>query len=88
MDLMVISYIYMTSDYIKVLENNLLPFVERIYGANYVFQQNNDRIHTSKLMRTFFNPWMPKVTQLPVLAEGVQVYPETFMVTEHQPKVC
>ena len=29
------------ADYIKVLENNLLPFAERKYGANYVFQQDN-----------------------------------------------
>ena len=42
-----------SADYIKVLENNLLPFAERIYGANYVFQQDNAPIHTSKLTRTF-----------------------------------
>ena len=30
-----------SADYIKVLENNLLPFDERMYGANYVFQQDN-----------------------------------------------
>ena len=42
-----------SADYIK-MENNLLPFGERIYGANYVFQQDNDPIHTSKLTGTFF----------------------------------
>ena len=26
-----------SADYIKVLENNLLPFAERMHGANYVF---------------------------------------------------
>ena len=43
-----------SADYIKVLENNLLPFAERMCGANYVFQQDNTPIHTSKLTRTFF----------------------------------
>ena len=47
------------ADYIKVLENNLLPFAERMFGANYVFQQDNApiyiySIHTSNLTRTFF----------------------------------
>ena len=36
------------------MENNLLPFAERMYGANYVFQQDNAPIHTSKLTGTFF----------------------------------
>ena len=44
-----------SADYIiKGLENNLLSFAERMYGANYVFQQNNAPIHTYKLTRTFF----------------------------------
>ena len=42
-----------SADYIKVLENNL-PFAERKYGANYVFQQDNAPIHISKPTRTFF----------------------------------
>ena len=37
-----------------MLENNLLPFAKRMHGANYVFQQDNTPIHTSKLTRTFF----------------------------------
>ena len=43
-----------SSDYIKVLENNLPPFAERMYGVHYVFQQDNAPTHTSKLTRTFF----------------------------------
>ena len=42
-----------SEEYIKVLENNLLPSAERIYGANYVFQQDNAPIHASKLTRAF-----------------------------------
>ena len=42
-----------SADYNKVLENNLLPFAEKMYGANYVFQQDKP-IHSSKLTRTFY----------------------------------
>ena len=38
-----------SADYVKVLANNILTFAKRKYGANYVFQQDNDPIHTSKL---------------------------------------
>ena len=41
-----------SAEYFQVSENNLLPFAERMYGANYVLQQDNDPIHTSKLTRT------------------------------------
>ena len=34
-----------------MLENNLLPFDERMCDANYVFQQDNALIHTSKLFQ-------------------------------------
>ena len=30
-----------SADYIKVLENNLLPFAERMYCANYIYQKDN-----------------------------------------------
>ena len=36
------------ADFMKVLENNLLPFAERIFCANYVIQQDNALIHTDK----------------------------------------
>ena len=43
-----------SADYVKVLENNLQTFAKKMYSANYVFQQDNTPIHTSKLTRTFF----------------------------------
>ena len=43
-----------SADYTKVLANNLLSFSKRMYGANYVFQQDIAPIHISKLTRTFF----------------------------------
>ena len=54
-----------SADYIKVLENNLLPFAERMYDANYVFQQDASPIHTSKLTRTFFQERNIKVLSWP-----------------------
>ena len=40
-------------DYIKVLEDHFLPFLEAYY-KNFSFQQDNAPIHTSKLTKTFF----------------------------------
>ena len=41
-------------NYIKLLEDHLLPFAKYYQGGNFIFQQNNAAIHTSKLMKTFF----------------------------------
>ena len=43
-----------SADYIKILEDHLLPFGEAYYGNNFIFQQDNASIHTSKLTKTFF----------------------------------
>ena len=43
-----------SADYIKVLEDHLLPFGETYYGKNFIFLQDNTLIHTSKLTKTTF----------------------------------
>ena len=43
----------------------LLPLVDRICGANYIFQQDNTLIHTSKLTKTFFQERNIKVLSWP-----------------------
>ena len=44
-----------SADYVKGWQNNILTFAKRKYGTNYVFQQDNAPIYTSKLTRTFFH---------------------------------
>lgn len=44
-----------SNDYRLTLENYLLPFAWSTYGLDYVFQQDNARIHVSKLMKSWFS---------------------------------
>ena len=71
------------ADYIKMLENNLLPFAERMYAANYVFQQDYAPIHTSKLTRTFFHSLM---IQLRSCWKVHVCIPETFLTSRARTK--
>ena len=41
-------------DYIKVIEDHLLPFGEYYYGKNFIFQQDNALILAYKLTKTTF----------------------------------
>lgn len=43
-----------SSDYINVLTNNLLLFAEELGGPNWIFQQDNASIHTSKMTKKWF----------------------------------
>ena len=41
-------------DYVEVLNSHLLPIAETLGGPNYVYQQDNAPIHTSKLTKKWF----------------------------------
>ena len=56
-----------SADYIIVLEDYLLPFAKRKYGANYVFQQDNAPIHTSELISHLFQERNTNVLSWPDL---------------------
>ncbi|GBN66773.1 Transposable element Tcb1 transposase [Araneus ventricosus] len=50
-------------DYIRVLEVNLRPSVQRLFGRKrYIFQQDNARPHTAKITKT----WL-RTKHVPVL---------------------
>ena len=40
--------------YISILETSMVPSARELIGQNYVFQQDNDPKHTSKLAKTWF----------------------------------
>ena len=44
-----------SNDYIYIISEYLLPFIDRIYGRDCIFQQDNASIHASSITRTFFN---------------------------------
>lgn len=44
-----------SSDYIKVLECSLLPFLQQNNGVEWVFQQDNAAIHVSRETKSWFN---------------------------------
>ena len=58
-----------SADYIKVIENHLPPFGEAYYGNNFILQQDNASIHTSKLTKTFFKSKNLKVTSWPACSQ-------------------
>jgi hypothetical protein len=43
-----------SQDYVRVLENHLLPVGEQICGPNWIFQQDNASIHTSRFTKNWF----------------------------------
>lgn len=43
-----------SQDYIMTLENHLLPFAWANYGTNFIFQQDNARIHTAVAVKEWF----------------------------------
>ena len=43
-----------TQKYLEILESNLIPSKDRLGGENFIFQQDNARIHTSKEAENWF----------------------------------
>ena len=39
--------------YQKILEEHLIPFAQEIYGQNWIFQQDNAPIHSSRPTKTW-----------------------------------
>jgi len=57
--------------YTYTLSEHLLPFTDYHYGVDYVFQQDNASIHTSSLIKSWFEeynidvmPWLSKSSDL------------------------
>lgn len=47
-DLIKIDGILRHEGYLKMLQDNAMPSVERLCGQNFVFQEDNDRKHSSR----------------------------------------
>lgn len=54
-----------SSDYIDVLENSLLPFLEANREVPYIFQQDNARIHVSRETNRFFTNCSIQIMEWP-----------------------
>ena len=54
--------------YTTTLSNHLLPFADRLYGKEFVFQQDNAAIHTSRTTKEFFRHYKINVMEWPALS--------------------
>ena len=60
--------------YINLIKEQINNHAERISGLNYIFQQDNASVHTSRLVQSYFNennisilPWPECSTDLNII---------------------
>ena len=60
--------------YINLIEEQINNHAERISGADYIFQQENVSVHTSRLVQSYFNennisnlPWTARSSDLNII---------------------
>ncbi|GJQ74371.1 hypothetical protein Trydic_g21246 [Trypoxylus dichotomus] len=56
-DIVKIEEVLKKQQYRHILENIAIPSGLRLLGPNFVFQQDNDPKHVSKLCKTICNTW-------------------------------
>ena len=57
--------------YINLIEEQINNYAERVPGSDYIFQQNNAPVHTSRLIQSYFSesdisilPWSARSSDL------------------------
>ena len=52
-------------DYVDIICNKVIPFSNKMYGKNWIFQQDNAPVHTSNITKTFLRDNNIKVLSWP-----------------------
>lgn len=67
-DLVILNGKQRSDNYIGTLNNHLLPFSDRFYKQNYIFQHDNASIHTSKKTKKWLEEQKIDVLEWPALS--------------------
>jgi hypothetical protein len=62
-----------SKSYIDILNTYLLPFAPRISCEDYIFQQDNSSVHTSKVVNNWFKSQNIKVIEWPSLSPDLNI---------------